>query len=112
MTACSFSGQQHNKWQQMATNGVEPRQPPDYTLIKHINQRDFALSNALFESVKEAIKQQLGFRANCRKIKEINEDFQLRADIKTYVTDSDWNNCDIGRQNTYFVGANDVSTAR
>jgi hypothetical protein len=46
-----------------------------------------------------------------RKIKDTNEDFQLREDIKTYVTDSDWKNRDIERQNTYFVDVNNVSTA-
>jgi hypothetical protein len=59
----------------------------------------------------EAIKQRLGFRAKGRIIKEANEDFQLREDIETYVTDSDWKNCDIERQNTYFVDVNNESTA-
>ena len=63
------------------------------------------------ESFVEAIKQQLGFRAKGRKIEEANEDFQLREEIKTYVTDSDWKNCDIERQNTYFVAVNNESTA-
>jgi putative transposase len=63
------------------------------------------------ESFVEAIKQRLGFRAKGRKIKEANEDFQLKEDIETYVTDSDWKNCDIERQNTYFVGVNNESSA-
>ncbi len=63
------------------------------------------------ESYVEAIKLRLGFRAKGRKIEEANEDFQLREDIETYVADSDWKNCDIERQNTYFVGVNNESTA-
>jgi hypothetical protein len=39
---------------------------------------------------EQSIKQRLGFRAKGRKNKEINEDFQLREGIGTYVTDSDW----------------------
>ncbi|MCF8057535.1 MAG: transposase [Desulfocapsa sp.] len=62
------------------------------------------------ESFVEAIKQRLGLRAKGRKINEINEGFQLREDIETYITDFDGKNRDIGWQNTYLVGVNDECT--
>ena len=63
------------------------------------------------KSFVEAIKQQLGFRDKGRKIKVIDEDFELREDIETYMTDSDWENCDIERKNTCFFVLNNQNTA-
>jgi hypothetical protein len=57
-----------------------------------------------------AIKQRLRLRAKGRKIKEINEVFQLREDIETYITDFKVKNRDIGWQNTYLAGVNDECT--
>ena len=63
------------------------------------------------ESFVEGIKQHLGFRAKGRRIKEINEGFQLREDIEIYITNSDWKKSDIERPNTYFVSVYNESTA-
>jgi putative transposase len=58
----------------------------------------------------ENIKKKLGLRAKGRKVKEIDEGFQLRESIQSYIADSD---CKVGHiepQNTYFVGINDYNT--